>query len=405
MGLFSSRPKVETRADTYTDTLVGLLVAQAGGSTVKATATAALEAAAGLVGRAFAAAEVEAPEPVRSALCPLTRSIIGRGLIRSGEAVFWADLRGSRLAFRAVSDWDITGSYDPDTWAYRLSLPGPSETDTKEVPGRRVIHARYQADPERPWRGVGPVESAALAGRLSAELANALADEASGTRGYLLPIPVGGEDPTVQKLKADLRTLRGQTALVESQSTGNFTADNRQVRAGGWEPHRLGANPPEPVVDLHTTATREIWAAVGFPAALFSAADGTASREAWRQVLHGVLSPLGTLVAEEVSNKTGVAVELTWSEIRASDITGRSRAFASLVEAGASFDSAAATAGLELHQESAPPPSILAGSDWERNDGRGCKPIRRSPVPRGRSEGVPHRSRRIRTCLRSARSL
>ena len=144
-------------------------------------------------------------------------------------------------------------------------------------------------------------------------------------------------------------TLRGQTRpWSRAKSTGNWTADNRQVRAGGWEPHRLGANPPEPVVDLHTAATREIWSACGFPAALFSAADGTASREAWRQVLHGVLSPLGTLVAEEVSNKTGVDVALSWAEIRASDFTGRSRAFASLIEAGASFESAAVTAGLEL---------------------------------------------------------
>ena len=362
MRLLPRAKPVETRADTYTDTLVGLLVAQAGGSTVKATATAALEAAAGLVGRAFAAAEVVAPEPVRSALCPLTRSLIGRALIRSGEALLWADMSNRGLAFRAVADHDVTGSYNPDTWQYRLNLRGPSETAMKLVPGRQVLHPRYQIDPERPWRGVGPIESAAIAGRLSAELANALADETSGTRGALLPIPVDGEDPTVTKLKADLKVLRGNLAVVESQSTGTWTADQRRApREGGWKPHRLGANPPEGLVQLQTTATREIWSACGFPAALFSAADGSASREGWRQVLHGVLSPLGTLVAEEVSNKTGVAVELTWSEIRASDITGRSRAFASLVEAGASFDSAAATAGLELDQVSSLAPGTLAG--------------------------------------------
>ena len=347
MGKFMGREPEERAESSYTDTLVGLLVSTAQGASVKATA--ALEAAAGLVGRAFAAAEVEAPEPVRSALCPLTRSIIGQSLIRSGEVVLWADVRGSGLAFRAAADWDITGSYDPDTWRYRLNVPGPSETDTRQVPGAQVIHLRYQADPERPWRGVGPIESASIAGRLSAEIANALADEASGTRGHLLPIPVDGQDPTVEALRNDLKTLRGNTALVESQSTGQWTADNRQTgRSGGWEPHRLGANPPEAVVELHTAATKEIWAAVGFPAALFSAADGTASREAWRQVLQGILSPLGTLVSEEVSAKTGVAVELTWSEVRASYITGRSRAFASLIEAGASFESASAVAGLEL---------------------------------------------------------
>ena len=154
MGLFSRKPAPETRADTYTDTLVGLLVSQAGGSTVKATATAALEAAAGLVGRAFAAAEVIAPEPVRSALCPLTRSLIGRALIRSGEAVLWADMTGNRIAFRAVADHDITGTYNPNTWTYRLNLPGPSETATRRyVGGDQVLHPRYQVDPERPWAG------------------------------------------------------------------------------------------------------------------------------------------------------------------------------------------------------------------------------------------------------------
>ena len=126
-------------------------------------------------------------------------------MIRSGECVLWADLQGSRLAFRAVADHDITGSYDPATWTYRLNLGGPSETATKYVGGHQVLHPRYQADPERPWRGVGPIESAAMAGRLSAELASALADEASGTRGHVLPIPVDGDDPTVQQLKNDLR--------------------------------------------------------------------------------------------------------------------------------------------------------------------------------------------------------
>ena len=328
MALFSRR-KPEVRADSYTDTLVGLLVAEAGGSSAKATATAALEAAAGLV---------------------------GAGLRRRRSR----SSRAGTVGFLPAHPVDHRPLPHPER---RSRVLGRPPRLTPRVPGRLrlghhgLLQPRHLGLPPqlaRPWRGVGPIESAALAGRLSAELANALADEASGTRGHVLPIPVDGEDPTVQKLKSDLRTLRGNTALVESQSTGNWTADHRQVRAGGWEPHRLGANPPEPVIDLHTAATKEIWAACGFPAALFSAADGTASREAWRQVLHGVLAPLGTLVAEEVSTTTGVAVELTWSEIRASDITGRSRAFASLIEAGASFESTALVEGLELTAGPAP---------------------------------------------------
>ena len=214
------------------------------------------------MGRAFAAAEVVAPEPVRSALCPLTRSLIGRALVRSGECVLWADMSGPRLAFRAVADHDITGSYNPDSWMYRLNLPGPSDTDTKLVPGHQVLHPRYQVDPERPWRGVGPIESAAIAGRLSAELAAALADEASGTRGHVLPIPVDGEDPTVQKLKADLHTLRGNTALVESQSTGNWTADTANHGPEAGNPTASAPTHPNP----SSTSTTQPPARYGPPA-------------------------------------------------------------------------------------------------------------------------------------------
>ena len=62
----------EDRADSsYTDALVQAITANAGGQTTAfPTATAALEAAAGVVGRAFAAAEVKAPTAMLRALDP-----------------------------------------------------------------------------------------------------------------------------------------------------------------------------------------------------------------------------------------------------------------------------------------------------------------------------------------------
>ena len=102
------------------------------------------------------------------------------------------------------------------------------------VPANGMVHIRLQADPEQPWRGVSPLASAALAGRLSAETVMALADEASGPRGFLLPTPVDGGDPTVAALKADIRALRGKVALVESTSSG-WAADGSQQRPkGDW---------------------------------------------------------------------------------------------------------------------------------------------------------------------------
>ena len=84
-------PPVEHRADSsYTDALVASITANAGGQTTAwPTATAALEACAGFVGRAFATAEVKAPGFATAALDPSTlshdRTI---ALIRRGEVVF-----------------------------------------------------------------------------------------------------------------------------------------------------------------------------------------------------------------------------------------------------------------------------------------------------------------------------
>ena len=348
MGWFS-KPEVEVRADSsYTDTLVNLIVSQAGGSIVKATATAALEAAAGVVARAFAAAEVSGPPLLVDAFGPAVRSMVGRSLIRSGEIVLAVDVRGGAVHFVPAADWDIQGGYAPETWRYRLSLAGPSQQFTRSGVGAdQVVHFRYQVDPAMPWKGVGPLESAALAGRLSAELANALGDEASGTRGHLLPIPVDGQDPTITALKADLKTLRGRLAVVESQTTGKWTADNRQAARGGWTVERLGANPPEPLVMLHEIATRDVLSACGVSPALFGGADGTSAREAWRLALHGVIAPLADLVVGEISEKTGEQMSINFDKLRASDVSGRARAFQSLTGGGLSVGSAAVLAGFE----------------------------------------------------------
>jgi len=165
----------------------------------------------------------------------------GRALIRGGEVVLVAT---GDLRMVPASSWDITGTYDPESWRCSVELAGPDGGTRKTYRAQDVIHLRYSTDPERPWYGVGPIESAAMAGRLSAELVHALGDEVAGTRGYLLPIPVDGEDPTVRKLKEDLKTLARALAVVESQSSGQWTEQAPQTSpSGGWTPQRLGPLP------------------------------------------------------------------------------------------------------------------------------------------------------------------
>ena len=61
--------------------------------------------------------------------------------------------------------------------------------------------------------------------------------------------------------------------------------------------------------------------------------------------LFGVLSPLGRLVQTELRAKLG-DVTLDWSELRASDLSGRARAFQSMVGGGMDVSKAAGLAGL-----------------------------------------------------------
>ena len=79
--------------------------------------------------------------------------------------------------------------------------------------------------------------------------------------------------------------------------------------------------------------------ACGFNAALWGGSQAAAVREAWRLALFGVLSPLGKL--EDT-------VTLSWQELRASDLSGRARAFQSLVGGGKTVEEATAIAGLMI---------------------------------------------------------
>ena len=76
-------------------------------------------------------------------------------------------------------------------------------------------------------------------------------------------------------------------------------------------------------------------------------------REAFRQVLHSLLKPLAGLVVEELKLKLDPAADLDFTELRAGDIVGTSRALGSLVKAGLTPQAAAAIVGLDDDEVSA----------------------------------------------------
>ena len=343
----------ETRDSSFTDSLIAQIVSQASGGTLaRPAATGALEASASIIARCFAAAVVSGPPHFVAALGPSTLSMIGRALIRQGEVLFAIEIRDGRVVLIPAASWDVEGEHDPATWSYRLTLGGPSRLTTLEpVPSEGMVHIRLQSDPEQPWRGVSPLASAAIAGRLSAETMQALSDEVSGPRGFLLPSPVGGNDPTVAALKADIRALRGKVALVESTSSG-WAADGAQQRPkGDWESRRLGAAPGAPLIEQAELASREVYAACGVPLSVVTTSEGTGQREGFRRLLHSTIMPLARIVAEELSLKFEVDIGLSFDGLFAADLAGRARAFQSLVGGGMDVAKAAALAGLMQAEE------------------------------------------------------
>ena len=340
---------------SFTDAVVQALLDQAAGtSTANASATAALEAAAGEYMRSFAVADVTPDAPATRALTPELMALMARDLIRRGEFVHVIEVGRDGVRLTPAGSWDVRGGPDPSTWRYRVDLFGPSGNVTRLLPSAAVIHGRYSVDPARPWHGVSPLGWARLTGKLHANIEDALADEAGGTRGHVLPVPAGPdadgddddtEDPNAQ-LRADIQTMRGKTVMVETTAAG-WGEGAAAAPAADWKPQRIGANPPASMASLRTDTARAVLGACGVPADLFDSGGGAGSRESWRRFLHGSVQPLADLLAVELAEKLDARdLRLSFDRLFASDLMGRARAFQSMVGGGMDKDRAARLAGL-----------------------------------------------------------
>lgn len=333
--------RAETRSTGgYESALLAQFTANAeGGGLAHAGATAALEAASRLVARSMASATVEGPSHLAAAVTPAVLAQMARSLVRAGESIWRIDVRddgGVRLGL--AGHHDTYGGADPETWHYRISEYGPSTTETYYLPADGVVHVRYLSDPLRPWAGIGPLQAAQIAGRLSAEVSNALADEASGPRGAVMPLPTAGDDPSVAELKRDLKALKGRLATVESVRTmhdGGLTSQPQD----DWKSRRIGMNPPAAQIDLLERAYVEVLGACGCPPVLFAdRGDGTAQRESWRRFMFSTVQPLAVLIAAELGEKLEAEIALSLDALHAADVQGRARAWRSLAGKDAVMD-------------------------------------------------------------------
>ena len=336
----------ETRSFSYADAVANHALSRAGGSAAVGDplAIAAVEIASGLWGRAFMAADVLPNVARLDAISPAVRALIGRQLVRRGECLFVIEVDRGKLRLDPATTWTVMGAADPASWRYEVTRAGPSRTlTTRRVAAERVVHIRYGTSPERPWVGVGPLQAASLTAALGANLERRLSEEASMAAGSILTVPDG--TPKAQ-LQTDLRALKGQLVLVDSTSNA-YGSGNLQAPRRDMEATRVGADPPDTLATLRNDAAFHVLAACGVPPEMLRQSDGTGRREAWRQFLFGSVAPVAKIVAAELADKLDVP-DLTFNHdaMSASDISGRARAFQSLVKGGMDVAQAAALAGL-----------------------------------------------------------
>ena len=337
----------------YTEAVVQALIESATGDALTADATAAVEVASGFWARAFATATVE-PDIVP----PWVLATIGRDLVRQGESLWLVDVAGGELELLPVAAHQVEGGHRRNTWTYRVQVNSPSNSQTSTShPATSIVHCMYSSRRSMPWVGVSPLTWATDTAQALGRSEQRMKEEAGTPTGYVMPSPQeagdtddgqGGLFDPFATLRTRLGKLAGKLLIVQSMQTG-FGEGRAAAPQSEWTPRRLGANPPESLLQLREQMKDGILAACGIPPALAGSSQGSqqAARENWRQFLHGTIQPVSVMVRDELRHKlNNPELSISFDRLFASDLQGRARAFQSMVGGGMDVEKAAALSGL-----------------------------------------------------------
>ena len=325
----------------YTDAVVAAIESQAAQKVADVSSTAAIEAVAGLLSRAFAGATVEAEPTARNAISPPWLAQVGRSLVREGASLSVISVDGGLVDLVPAAFWnfealDVPGAELERDWHCRVTTYGPSSSYTRLLPRDALVYVRWGTSPGTRYRGQGPTSWASTTARLYGEAERSLADEAQGPLAQLLAIPQDGGDgdeaaDPLAMLKADIKTARGE---------GMASAPRKD-----WQAQRLGPTPPDAMVQVAKDTYGRMVAACGASPALFDDSDGTSKREALRQWHMGTVMPLARILSHELTMQLDTEVKLVFDAYPL-DMAGRASSFAKLVSGGMALDKAAAVSGV-----------------------------------------------------------
>ena len=254
---------------------------------------------------------------------------------------------GGNIQLIRASSVAVRGSYLNPRYDLTLSGGGDRDVQVANVQPEQVFQIRYSQ------RGSIYDVHPELA-RVEARLIRAIGDEVGGPTGQVLALGLreGGKDTSDKKrgpLSDELSTLRGGLATfiaAESGTGGDSGASVFQPRP--WQFTRLGASPPDALIQLNAQVNEMLSSALGVPHNLLIGGAQTGLRESLRVFISTTLQPLAARFQHEAQEKLGLDDDWSFPNLTAADIATRARAYKQLSEAGVDKDVAARLAGLEV---------------------------------------------------------
>ena len=155
-----SPPRVEVRESSYTEQTIARLIHAASSGVGDGSSLGAVEVCSRWWGGGLASATVKPSNIQLKSVTPTFLDRVGRSLCRVGESLHVIVIRNGLVTLTPTASWEVRGSDDPETWRYRVTLSGPTTTRTMTLDAASVIHVRYAACPNSPWRGRSPLQLA-----------------------------------------------------------------------------------------------------------------------------------------------------------------------------------------------------------------------------------------------------
>ena len=266
---FGRREVRDASPQAYTDlVLAGLLAQQSGrASDPVASATGAVQSAAGMWARCMAVAEVSPEHP---ALNGTVLSKIAYDLGTLGESVWCIDVGPAGVQLLRGSSWSIDGGPDPATWIYDVTMSGPSHLVTRRVPAAAVVHVRYLPDARQPWRGVAPWQRAPELSALAAGVESQLRREMRQPVQSLIPMPQGTAKDARDALREDIQNAAYSVAFPQHHEGRLWFRRGVQLPSPTGIPKRLQADPQPGTVQLCRDVPVAVAGLFGIPPVLVS---------------------------------------------------------------------------------------------------------------------------------------